>query len=156
VRANKGAAGIDGLGIDETAKRLIGEWPVICEQLLRGTYRPEPVRRVTIPKPDGGQRKLGIPTVTDRLIQQALLQVLQPLLDPTFSQHSYGFRPGRSLVRIWQAMSRWFPAFWGKTLCSWPSERRGAQRVPHPFKTRSMHPALVRLRCGFKLCANFW
>jgi RNA-directed DNA polymerase len=96
VRANKGAAGIDGLGIDETAKRLLWEWPAIREQLLRGTYRPQPVRRVTIPKPDGGQRELGIPTVTDRLIQQALLQVLQPLLDPTFSQYSYGFRPGRS------------------------------------------------------------
>lgn len=96
VRANKGAAGIDGLGIDETAERLMWEWPVIREQLLRGTYRPQPVRRVTIPKSDGGQRELGIPTVTDRLIQQALLQVLQPLLDPTFSHHSYGFRPGRS------------------------------------------------------------
>jgi len=96
VRANKGAAGIDGLGIDETAERLMFEWPVIGEQLLQGTYRPQPVRRVTIPKPDGGQRELGIPTVVDRLIQQALLQVLQPLLDPTFSQHSYGFGPGRS------------------------------------------------------------
>lgn len=96
VRANKGAAGIDGLGIDETMERLVWEWPAIREQLLHGTYRPQPVRRVTIPKPDGGQRELGIPTVTDRLIQQALLQVLQPLLDPTFSQHSYGFRPGRS------------------------------------------------------------
>ena len=96
VRSNKGAAGIDGLGIDETAERLLWEWPAIREQLLRGTYRPQPVRRVMIPKPDGGERELGIPTVTDRLIQQALLQVLQPLLDPTFSQHSYGFRPGRS------------------------------------------------------------
>jgi RNA-directed DNA polymerase len=96
VRANKGAAGIDGLSIDETAERLMWEWPSIREQLLQGTYRPQPVRRVTIPKPDGGKRELGIPTVTDRLIQQALLQVLQPKLDPTFSQHSYGFRPGRS------------------------------------------------------------
>ena len=96
VRSNKGAAGIDGLSIDETAERLMWEWPSIREQLLQGTYRPQPVRRVTIPKPDGGERELGIPTVTDRLIQQALLQVLQPKLDPTFSQHSYGFRPGRS------------------------------------------------------------
>jgi RNA-directed DNA polymerase len=96
VRSNRGAAGIDGLGIDETAERLVWEWPSLREQLLRGTYRPQPVRRVMIPKPDGGERELGIPTVTDRLIQQALLQVLQPLLDPTFSQHSYGFRPGRS------------------------------------------------------------
>ena len=103
VRSNKGAAGIDGLGIDETAERLMWEWPVLREQLLCGTYRPQPVRRVMIPKPDGGQRELGIPTVTDRLIQQALIQVLQPLLDPTFSQHSYGFRPGRSAHQAVQA-----------------------------------------------------
>jgi len=95
VRANKGAAGVDGLDIDQTARQLVTTWPTIREQLLRGTYRPSPVRRVTIPKPDGGERELGIPTVTDRLIQQALLQVLQPILDPTFSEHSYGFRPGR-------------------------------------------------------------
>jgi RNA-directed DNA polymerase len=96
VRANKGAAGVDGLDIDQTAERLRTAWPAIREQLLSGTYRPEPVRRVTIPKPDGSERELGIPTVTDRLIQQALLQVLQPMLDPGFSSHSYGFRPGRN------------------------------------------------------------
>ena len=95
VRANKGAAGVDGLDIDQTSRHLATAWPAIREQLLKGTYRPSPVRRVTIPKPDGGERELGIPTVTDRLIQQALLQVLQPVLDPTFSEHSYGFRPGR-------------------------------------------------------------
>lgn len=95
VRANRGAAGVDGLDIDQTSRHLVTAWPVIRKQLLSGTYRPSPVRRVTIPKPDGGQRELGIPTVTDRLIQQALLQVLQPLIDPTFSEHSYGFRPGR-------------------------------------------------------------
>ena len=95
VRANKGAAGVDGLDINQTARHLITAWPAIREQLLAGTYRPSAVRRVLIPKPDGGQRELGIPTVTDRLIQQALLQVLQPILDPTFSEHSYGFRPGR-------------------------------------------------------------
>ena len=95
VRANKGAAGVDGLDIDQTSRHLVTAWPVIREQLLKGTCRPSPVRRVTIPKPDGGERELGIPTVTDRLIQQALLQVLQPILDPTFSEHSYGFRPGR-------------------------------------------------------------
>ena len=95
MRANKGAAGVDGLDIDQTARQLVTTWPTLREQLLRGTYRPSPVRRVTIPKPDGGERELGIPTVTDRLIQQALLQVQQPILDPTFSKHSYGFRPGR-------------------------------------------------------------
>jgi RNA-directed DNA polymerase len=95
VRANKGAPGVDGLDIDQTARHLVTAWPAIREQLLLGTYRPMPVRRVAIPKPDGGERELGIPTVTDRLIQQALLQVLQPILDPTFSEHSYGFRPGR-------------------------------------------------------------
>ena len=78
MRANKGAAGVDGLDIDQTAAHLATAWPAIREQLLAGTYRPSPVRRVTIPKPDGGERELGIPTVTDRLIQQALLQVLQP------------------------------------------------------------------------------
>jgi RNA-directed DNA polymerase len=96
VRANKGAAGVDGLDVDQTAEHLRTAWPIIREQLVRGTYRPSPVRRVTIPKPEGGERELGIPTVTDRLIQQALLQVLQPILDPTFSKHSYGFRPGRN------------------------------------------------------------
>jgi RNA-directed DNA polymerase len=96
VRANGGAAGVDGLDIDQTAALLKTRWPVIRDSLLKGTYRPQPVRRVMIPKPGGGERELGIPTVTDRLIQQALLQGLQPILDPTFSSHSYGFRPGRS------------------------------------------------------------
>ena len=95
VRANKGTAGVDGLDINQTVEHLITAWPNIRQALLAGTYRPSPVRRVVIPKPDGGQRELGIPTVTDRLIQQALLQILQPLIDPTFSDHSYGFRPGR-------------------------------------------------------------
>lgn len=96
VKANKGAAGVDGLDISQTARQLMNSWHEIREQLVQGTYRPSPVRRVTIPKPGGGERELGIPTVTDRLIQQALLQVLQPILDPTFSEYSYGFRPGRS------------------------------------------------------------
>lgn len=95
VKANKGAAGVDGLDIEQTAEHLLTQWSAIREQLMSGAYRPSPVKRVVIPKPDGGQRELGIPTVTDRLIQQALLQVLQPLLDPTFSEHSYGFRPKR-------------------------------------------------------------
>ena len=95
VKANKGAAGVDGLDIAQTGQHLKHAWPTIRQQLMEGTYRPLPVRRVGIPKPDGSKRELGIPTVTDRLIQQALLQVLQPLIDPTFSEHSHGFRPGR-------------------------------------------------------------
>ena len=95
VKANKGAAGVDGMDIDQTVEYLKHLWPRIRAELLAGTYRPSPVRRVAIPKPDGGERELGIPTVVDRLIQQALLQVLQPLIDPTFSEHSYGFRPDR-------------------------------------------------------------
>jgi RNA-directed DNA polymerase len=95
VKANKGAAGVDGLDIEQTAEMLRTSWSDIRQALLQGTYRPSPVRKVLIPKPDGSQRQLGIPTVTDRLIQQALLQVLQPMMDPTFSEHSHGFRPGR-------------------------------------------------------------
>src|SRR6478735_10876455 len=96
VRSNKGSPGVDGRTIDETRDYLREHWPTIREQLLNGTYRPQPVRRVEIAKPDGGVRKLGIPTVLDRLIQQAILQVLQGRWDPTFSEHSYGFRPQRS------------------------------------------------------------
>ena len=95
VKANRGSAGVDGRTIAETAADLKTHWPRIREELLNGRYRPAPVRRVQIPKPDGGVRELGIPTVTDRLIQQALLQVLQRRIDPSFSEHSYGFRPGR-------------------------------------------------------------
>jgi RNA-directed DNA polymerase len=96
VKANKGSAGVDGMtvvGIDDYLKQ---HWPAIREQLLNGTYEPQPVRRVEIPKPDGGVRKLGIPSVLDRFIQQAVMQVLQRRWDRTFSDHSYGFRPGRS------------------------------------------------------------
>src|SRR3954462_2500459 len=96
VRSNKGSPGVDGRTIDETRDYLREHWPTIRQQLLSGTYRPQPVRRVEIAKPDGGVRKLGIPTVLDRLIQQAILQVLQGRWDPTFSEHSFGFRPGRS------------------------------------------------------------
>ena len=96
VKANKGSAGIDGLTVDQLDDYLKQHWPVIREQLQKGTYEPKPVQRVEIPKPDGGVRKLGIPTVLDRLIQQAVMQVLQRQWDRTFSESSYGFRPGRS------------------------------------------------------------
>jgi group II intron reverse transcriptase/maturase len=95
VKANRGSAGVDGLSIRQTAVYLKTQWPQVRKELLEGRYRPLPVRRMQIPKSGGGKRDLGIPTVTDRLIQQALLQILQPLIDPTFSDHSYGFRPGR-------------------------------------------------------------
>ena len=96
VKANKGSAGIDRMTVDGIADYLKQHWPAIREQLLSGTYQPKPVRRVEIPKPDGGVRKLGIPTVLDRFIQQAVMQVLQRQWDRTFSDYSYGFRPGRS------------------------------------------------------------
>lgn len=96
VKANKGSAGADGMTIDAAADHLKAHWPAIRGQLLAGRYQPQPVRRVEIPKPDGGVRKLGIPAVVDRLIQQAILQVLQKRWDRTFSESSFGFRPGRS------------------------------------------------------------
>jgi group II intron reverse transcriptase/maturase len=96
VMSNDGAPGIDGMTVDRLPDWLREHWSGVCEQLLAGSYEPAPVRRVMIPKRGGGERMLGIPTVVDRLIQQAILQVLQPLVDPTFSDHSYGFRPGRS------------------------------------------------------------
>lgn len=95
VKANRGSAGVDGLSVAQTAEYLKTHWPRAREELRTGCYRPQPVRRVQIPKAGGGLRELGIPTVTDRLIQQAILQVLQPMIDPTFSESSYGFRPGR-------------------------------------------------------------
>jgi RNA-directed DNA polymerase len=96
VVANKGAAGVDALTVTELKDHLKRHWPTIRARLLAGIYQPQPVRRVDIPKPQGGVRTLGIPTVVDRLIQQALHQVLQPIFEPTFSEASYGFRPGRN------------------------------------------------------------
>jgi len=96
VKANKGSAGLDGMTVQNLPRYLIKHWPEHRDQLLNGTYQPQPVKRVEIPKPDGGVRKLGIPTVLDRFIQQALMQVLQRKWDPTFSERSYGFRPKRS------------------------------------------------------------
>jgi len=95
VKKDKGSAGIDGMTVEELPEHLRAHWPELREQLLSGSYRPAAVKEQLIPKGNGEMRKLGIPTVLDRFIQQALLQVLQPMWDPGFSKHSHGFRPGR-------------------------------------------------------------
>jgi RNA-directed DNA polymerase len=110
VKANKGSAGVDGMTVQQLPEFLKQHWPAIREQLLSGTYKPQPVRRVEIPKPDGGVRKLGIPTVLDRFIQQAVMQVLQGRWDRTFSDHSYGFRPGRSAHQAVAAAQQYMAA----------------------------------------------
>ncbi len=93
---NKGSHGVDGMKVDELREHIKKHWETIKAKLLEGTYNPSPVRRVEIPKPDGGIRLLGIPTVLDRMIQQAIAQVLNPIYEPIFSDNSYGFRPRRS------------------------------------------------------------
>jgi len=98
VLDNKGSPGIDGMTVYQLKSHLYAIWPEMKKQLLTGSYRPQPVKRVEIPKAGGGKRMLGIPTVTDRFIQQAVHQVLQAYVDPTFSEHSYGFRPNRSAI----------------------------------------------------------
>lgn len=110
VRQNKGSPGIDGMTVDELPEHLRTEWPQIREELLAGTYRPKPVRRQEIPKSGGGVRELGIPCVLDRFVQQAILNVLQPIFDPTFSEFSYGFRPGRSAHQAVLAAQRYIQA----------------------------------------------
>jgi RNA-directed DNA polymerase len=120
VRANQGSPGIDGMTVDELPEYLEQHWPAIREQLLSGTYAPKPVLRVEIDKPDGGVRKLGIPTVLDRLVQQAVQQVLQKQWDPTFSEHSYGFRPGRSTKQAVARRSSTSPkATAGASISTW-------------------------------------
>ncbi len=96
VKKNKGSYGIDGRAIADTEVFLKTDWPAIRQKILDETFKPYPVKRVEIPKPNGGIRKLGVPTVVDRMIQQAICQVLNPIFDPTFSEFSYGFRPNRS------------------------------------------------------------
>ena len=95
VKANKGASGIDGIGMDEIDEYLRENRATIKDKIRRRKYKPQPVRRVEIPKPNGGIRNLGIPTVVDRIIEQAIVQKLTPIVEPHFSEHSYGFRPGR-------------------------------------------------------------
>ena len=96
VKANRGAPGPDGVTLDEFSQTFRDQWPSVRQQLLDGSYEPSPARRKPIPKPDGSERQLGIPNVQDRLIQQAILQVLTPIFDPGFSESSFGFRPNRS------------------------------------------------------------
>ena len=96
VKANRGAPGADGVTLEQFAETIATDWPAVKQQLLEGTYRPGPARRKSIPKPDGSLRHLGIPNVVDRVIQQAVLQILTPIFDPHFSESSYGFRPKRS------------------------------------------------------------
>jgi len=110
VKANKGSPGVDGMTVGDLPGYLKQHWPAIREQLLGGAYVPQPVKRVEIPKPDGGVRKLGIPTVLDRFIQQAVMQVLQRRWDRTFSEHSYGFRPGRSAHQAVEAAQQYIAA----------------------------------------------
>jgi len=106
VKRNKGTAGVDGMTVDELPDYLTDHWPEIKRQLLSGHYPPHAVKRVDIPKPDGRKRKLGIPTVIDRFIQQAIAQVLVPIWEPHFHSHSYGFRPNRSAHQaVYQAQS---------------------------------------------------
>src|SRR5256884_4230317 len=113
VRANQGSPGVDGMTVIGIKDYLEQHWPAIREQLLSGTYEPKPVLRVEIDKPDGGVRKLGIPTVLDRLVQQAVQQVLQKQWDPTFSEHSYGFRPGRSTKQAVAQAQQYIAAGYG-------------------------------------------
>jgi RNA-directed DNA polymerase len=109
VKRNRGAPGIDRMEVGQLSDHLAAHWPQICAKLLEARYVPSPVRRVEIPKPDGGSRGLGIPTVLDRFIQQLLRQAMTPIFEPRFSAHSYGFRPGRSAhdaVRAAQAYAQ--------------------------------------------------
>jgi RNA-directed DNA polymerase len=103
VRANAGAAGVDRMTVEALPQWMEENWRSTREEILGGTYRPQPIKQQMIPKEGGGERMLGIPTVRDRLIQQAILQVIQPIIDPTLSEHSYGFRPGRSAQQAVQA-----------------------------------------------------
>ena len=113
VKRNHGAPGIDGMTVEQLRDHVRQHWGTIRAKLLGGTYVPSPVRRVEIPKPDGGIRLLGVPTVLDRWIQQMLLQVLQGIFDPTFSEHSHGFRPNRSAHAAVRAAQSYVQA--GKT-----------------------------------------
>ena len=126
VVKNEGAPGVDGLTVAEFKPWLEAHWPSVRQALLAGDYMPAAVRKVEIPKPQGGVRTLGIPTVLDRLIQQALHQVLQPLFDPEFSESSYGFRPGRNAIRRCKRRRATLPkASDGSWILTWRSSSTG-------------------------------
>ena len=141
VKANKGSPGIDGMTVEKLADYPKQHWSEIREQLLSGTYKPQPVKRVEIPKPDGGIRKLGIPTVLDRWIQQMVLQVLQGSWDPTFSEHSFGFRPGRSAHQAVAQAQKYIAEGYGwvvdldlEKFFGAPGQARRFQRVRFPSR----------------------
>ena len=133
VRKNKGSPGVDGMSIDDAKGYLREHWPNIRTQLLKGNYQPRPVKRVEIPKPDGGVRKLGVPCVIDRLIQQALLQVLQGQWGPTFSEHSYGSASDRDVppTKQWPERNNTLP----RAITSWLSS------ISKSFSTESITTA---------------
>jgi len=127
VEANKGAAGIDGMSFEDLRPYLKEHWLAIRAQLLDGTYKPQPVRRVEIPKATGGMRPLGIPTVLDRFIQQAVMQVLQRDWDRTFSEHSFGFGRGARRIRQWRRRRRTSrPATMSWWISTWKSSLTGS------------------------------
>src|ERR1700745_4012898 len=161
VKANKGSPGVDGMTVDELPEYLKQHGLKIGEQLRNGTYQPQPVRRVEIPKPDGrGVRKLGIPCVLDRFVQQAVLQVLQKRWDPTFSEHSHGFRPGRSAQQAVHEAQQYIAEGhnWGvdldwekffdrvnrDRLSGWTTGRcRARQAAGSPHQSRRRHPPKI-------------
>jgi RNA-directed DNA polymerase len=143
VRRNKGAPGADDMSVDDLALHLKDHWLEIKAQLLAGTYRPQPVRRVEIPKPSGGVRALGIPTVLDRFIQQAVLQELQADWDPTFSAASFGFRPGRSAHQAVARAQEYIAAGYGWVVDIDPRFRGG--RLMEKFFDRVNHDILMGL-----------
>jgi RNA-directed DNA polymerase len=152
VKANKGSPGADRMTVQQLPEHLKQHWPAIREQLLTGTYKPQPVKRVEIPKPDGGVRKLGIPTVLDRFIQQAVMQVLQRRWDRAFSEHSYGFRPGRSAQQAVEAAQKYIAA--GYRWCVDLDLEKFFDRVSHDklmarIATRVSDKRLLRLIRSF-------
>ena len=129
VKANRGAPGPDGVTLDEFFETFRDQWPTVRQQLLEGTYEPDPARRKSIPKPDGSERHLGIPNVQERLIQQAILQVLTPIFDPEFSASSFGFRPNRSAQQAAKQVQDYIRAGYADDFLVFTKTREAARRV---------------------------